>query len=124
VSEVKTVALDQVQAVELPMDSWSRVLITEHTVQGNSACMGYSVFKPGFVAADLSHAVEELAYVVSGQGVIRLEEGPLEVKAGQAIHIPARVWHTVVNEGKDDLVMVFSFPSTDYPPTERRDPRA
>lgn len=122
-SEVKTVALDQVQPVELPMGSWSRLLITEHTVDGNASCMGYSVFKPGCVAADLSHSVEELAYVVSGKGVIRLEEGPCEVAAGEAIHIPARVWHTVVNEGTEDLVMVFSFPSTDYPPTERRDPR-
>lgn len=123
-SEVKAVALDEVQPVELPMDSWSRLLITEHTVEGNASCMGFSVFKPGFVAADLSHSVEELAYVVSGKGVIRLEEGSCEVAAGQAIHIPARVWHTVVNAGTEDLVMVFSFPSTDYPPTERRDPRA
>jgi quercetin dioxygenase-like cupin family protein len=124
VSEVKTVALDQVAPVELPMGSWSRLLITEHTVEGNTSCMGFSVFKPGFVAADLSHSVEELAYVVSGRGLIRLEDGPCPVTAGEAIHIPARVWHTVVNEGTEDLVMVFSFPSTDYPPTERRDPRA
>jgi hypothetical protein len=28
----------------------------------------------------------------------------------------------VLNPGAEDLVMVFSFPSPDYPPTERRDP--
>jgi hypothetical protein len=31
--------------------------------------------------------------------------------------------HTVVNPGPEDLVMVFSFPSPDYPPTERPEPR-
>jgi hypothetical protein len=30
---------------------------------------------------------------------------------------------TVVNPGAEDLVMVFSFPAPDYPPTERREPR-
>jgi oxalate decarboxylase/phosphoglucose isomerase-like protein (cupin superfamily) len=44
------------------------------------------------------------------------------VAAGQALYVPAKVWHTVVNPGAEDLVMVFSFPSPDYPPTERRDP--
>jgi len=28
----------------------------------------------------------------------------------------------VVNPGEEDLVMVFSFPSPGYPPTERREP--
>jgi oxalate decarboxylase/phosphoglucose isomerase-like protein (cupin superfamily) len=42
------------------------------------------------------------------------------VTAGQALYVPAKVWHTVVNPGEEDLVMVFSFPSPGYPPTERR----
>ncbi len=105
------------------MGSWSRLLVTEHTVAGNASTMGYSVFKPGLVAADLSHSVEELAFVVGGSGVIRLEDGQLKVHAGQALFIPARVWHTVVNDEDEDLVMVFSFPSPGYPPTERRESR-
>jgi quercetin dioxygenase-like cupin family protein len=117
------VSLADVDPVELPMGSWSRLLVTERTVTGNVSTLGYSVFKPGLVAADLSHSVEELAFVVGGTGVIRLEDGQLEARAGQALFIPARMWHTVVNDGDDDLVMVFSFPSPDYPPTERREPR-
>ena len=70
----------------------------------------------------LSHSVEELAYIVSGSGVIRLETGDVPVTAGQALYVPARLWHTVVNQGGEDLVMVFSFPSPGYPPTERREP--
>lgn len=105
------------------MGSWSRLLVTDHTVQGNQSTIGYSVFKAGLVAADLSHSVEELAFVVSGRGVIRLEDDQLAVRAGQALYIPARMWHTVVNDGDEDLIMVFSFPLPDYPPTERREPR-
>ena len=108
--------------VELPGGSWSRVLVAEQTVGGNASALGYSVFKPGTSTADLSHSVEELAYIVSGSGVIRLETGDVPVAAGQALYVPARLWHTVVNPGGEDLVMVFSFPSPGYPPTERRDP--
>jgi quercetin dioxygenase-like cupin family protein len=123
VSGAAVVSLSDVDPVELPMGSWSRLLVTERTVTGNVSTLGYSVFKPGLVAADLSHSVEELAFVVGGAGVIRLEDGQLEARAGQALFIPAQMWHTVVNDGDEDLVMVFSFPSSDYPPTQRREPR-
>jgi len=117
------ISLQDVDPVELPMGSWSRLLVTADTVEGNSSIIGYSIFKAGLVAADLSHSVEELAFVVSGRGVIRLEDDELGVRAGQALFIPARMWHTVVNDEDEDLVMVFSFPSPGYPPTERRESR-
>ena len=122
-SNVTVITLADVPPVELAGGSWSRVLVADKTVGGNASALGYSVFKPGTSTADLSHAVEELAYVVSGRGVIRLETGDVPVAAGQALYVPARVWHTVVNPGAEDLVMVFSFPSPGYPPTERREPR-
>jgi mannose-6-phosphate isomerase-like protein (cupin superfamily) len=121
-SEVAVIALADVPPVELAGGSWSRVLVAEQTVGGNASALGYSVFKPGTSTADLSHSVEELAFIVSGRGVIRLETGDVEVAAGQALYVPAGIWHTVVNPGPEDLVMVFSFPSPAYPPTERREP--
>jgi mannose-6-phosphate isomerase-like protein (cupin superfamily) len=115
------VSLADVESVLLAGGSWSKVLVSEHTVDGNSSALGYSVFKPGTSTADLSHEVEELAYIVSGSGLIRLETGDVPVAAGQALYIPAKLWHTVVNPAEEDLVMVFSFPSPGYPPTERRE---
>jgi mannose-6-phosphate isomerase-like protein (cupin superfamily) len=117
---ITVVTLADVPPVELAGGSWSRVLVAEKTVGGNESALGYSVFKAGTSTADLSHSVEELAYIVSGSGVIRLEAGDVPVTAGQALYVPAGLWHTVMNPGEDDLVMVFSFPSPDYPPTERR----
>jgi quercetin dioxygenase-like cupin family protein len=123
VTRAAVVSLEDVDPVDLPMGSWSRLLVTERTVAGNASTLGYSVFKPGLVSADLSHSVEELAFIVGGSGVVRLEDGELQVGAGQALYIPAGAWHTVVNEQDEDLVMVFAFPTPDYPPTERREPR-
>ena len=122
-AEVAVVTLADVPPVELAGGSWSRVLVAAETVGGNVSALGYSVFKPGTSTADLSHAVEELAYIVSGSGVIRLEDRDVPVAAGQALYVPAKIWHTVLNPGDADLVMVFSFPSPGYPPTDRREPR-
>jgi putative monooxygenase len=121
VTEVAVISLADVPPVELPGGSWSRVLICDQTVGTNASALGYSVFRPGTSTADLSHEVEELAFVVSGSGAIRLGDTDVPVGAGQAVFIPARLWHTVVNSGTDDLVMVFSFPSPGYPPTQRRE---
>ena len=120
-TQLTVISLADVAPVSLAGGSWSRVLVADTTVGGNSSALGYSVFKPGTSTADLSHQVEELAYIVSGRGVIRLEAEDVPVVAGQALYVPAKVWHTVINPGDEDLVMVFSFPSPDYPPTERRD---
>ncbi len=121
VTEVVVVSLADVQPVELAGGSWSRVLVSDQTVRTNVSALGYSVFKPGTRTADLSHEVEELAFVVSGCGTIHLGATDVSVGAGQAVFIPARLWHTVLNSGAEDLVMVFSFPSPGYPPTERRE---
>jgi mannose-6-phosphate isomerase-like protein (cupin superfamily) len=123
VSDVTVIPLTDVEPVQLAGGSWSRVLVSGKTVGGNASAIGYSVFKPGTSTADLSHETEELAYIVSGRGVIRLSNKDVPVAVGQALYVPAKVWHTVVNEGDADLVMVFSFPSPDYPATERREPR-
>ena len=49
----------------------------------------------------LSHATEELAYVMSGRGELRLEDGDVPVRR-RARRCTSRrgVWHTVVNTGR------------------------
>ena len=63
---------------------------------------------------------EEVAYVVSGSGELRLDDEAVPFGPDEALHIPAGTWHAVANTGSEDVVMVFGFPHPDYPPTERR----
>ena len=112
---VTVVALEDVEAIELPHSSWSRILL-----KGERSSLGYSVFTPGTVLAPVRHEAEELAYVVAGSGELRLDDEAVPFRAGEALHIPAGVWHAVANTGGEDVVMVFGFPHPDYPPTERR----
>ena len=117
---VTAVSLEDVEPIELPGGSWSRMLVTDARVGGNASSLGYSVFTPGTVLAPVKHETEELAYVVSGAGELRLDDEAVAFGEGDALHIPAGVWHAVANTGDEDVVMVFGFPHPDYPPTERR----
>ncbi len=119
----RVIGLEEITPIDLGNGSWSRVIVNGQSVHDNHSALGYSVFAPGLVTADLSHATEELAFVVSGRGRIRLEDDEVTVSALDAIFIPAGVWHTIVVDGDENLVMVFTFPWADYPPTERRESR-
>ena len=112
---VSVVKLADVEPIELPHGSWSRMI-----VKGERSSLGYSVFTPGTELTPVCHDTEEVAYVVAGSGELRLDDGALAFGAGDALHIPAGVWHAVVNTGDEEVVMVFGFPYPDYPPTERR----
>ena len=117
---VTVVPLESTDPIELPQGSWSRMLVTDGRVDGNASSLGYSVFTPGTVLTSVRHEAEEFAYVVSGEGELRLDDEAVPFRAGDAMHIPAGVWHAVANTGDDDVVMVFGFAHPDYPPTERR----
>ena len=118
-SGVRVVALEEVAPIALPGGSWSRVLLTGDRVASTSA-LGFSSFAAGTSTAMLSHATEELAYVLTGQGELRLDDDTVPYAAGSALFIPAGVWHAVANTGDEPVTMVFAFPHPDYPPTERR----
>jgi quercetin dioxygenase-like cupin family protein len=120
VSDVVVVNLDDVEPIELPHGSWSRMLVTDRSADGNRASLGYSVFTPGTELAPVKHEAEEVAYVVSGTGELRLDDRAVPFAPGDALYIPAGIWHAVANTGTEDVVMVFGFPHPDYPPTERR----
>jgi quercetin dioxygenase-like cupin family protein len=96
------------------------MVLTRETAPGIASSLGYSVFTPGTATGMVSHEVEEVAYVLAGQGEIRTDAGPAFFRAGQALHIPPGLWHAVANTGDEDVVMIFGFPHPDYPPTERR----
>jgi len=119
-NEVTLIPLDQVEKIDLLQGSWSAMVINDSRVSGNQSALGYSVFKPGTHLPMVKHETEEVAIVLEGRGELHLEGRTLSYKPGDALHIPAGVWHAVVNNGSEDVVMVFGFPHPDYPPTERQ----
>ena len=119
-STVKVVNLEDVDPIALPGGSWSRMVVTDETAYGTTSSLGYSRFAPGSETAMVAHQTDEVAFVVAGSGELRLDRSAVPFKEGDALHIPAGLWHRVANTGTSDVIMVFAFPYPDYPPTERR----
>jgi quercetin dioxygenase-like cupin family protein len=117
---VTVVPLEQVNEIPLPNGSWSKMVLTGDSVSGIVSSLGYSVFKPGTEMAPVSHEVEEVAFVIAGSGELRTDQDAIPFTAGDAIHIAPRLWHSVVNTGDEDVIMVFGFPYPAYPQTDRK----
>jgi quercetin dioxygenase-like cupin family protein len=117
---VKIVKLSETEAITLPGNSWVKKLLTGETAGTEKCSLGVSRFTPGLVSDLMIHEEEELAYVLKGKGKLRLKNGQeVSYEAGDGIYIPAGVAHSVVNDGDEDVEMVFGFSWPDYPPTER-----
>lgn len=117
---VQRTSLDQTPRIELPNGSWSAMVIADDRVSGNRCALGYSVFKPGTALPPVKHEVEEVALVLEGSGELQLDDRTVPYRRGDALFIPAGVWHGVRNTGDEDVVMVFCFPHPAYPPTARQ----
>jgi quercetin dioxygenase-like cupin family protein len=117
---VKVVKLSETEAVTLPKNSWVKKVLTGETVGAKKMSMGVSRFAPGLTTDLMTHEEEELAYVLKGKGKLRLKGGEeVTYQAGDGIYIPAGVAHSVVNDGDEDVEMVFGFSWPDYPPTKK-----
>jgi mannose-6-phosphate isomerase-like protein (cupin superfamily) len=117
---ISVIAMNDVAQIDLPGGSWSKMVLTGSNVPEIVASLGYSVFKPGSATAMVMHETEETAFVLTGHGEMRTDDGPVPFGPMQALHVPARLWHAVANTGDEDVVMIFGFPYPAYPPTERR----
>ena len=116
---VAAIPIESIEPIVLPGGSWSRIVLSGSSV-GSRTAFGVSSFAPGTTTALMTHEAEELAYVVSGTGHLRMDADVVPYQAGMALYIPADVWHAVVNTGNEPVVMVFAFAHPEYPPTERR----
>ncbi len=117
---IKISKISDIDAISLPVESWSKMILTKDTVGVKKISMGVSCFKPGLKTDLMVHEEEELAYVLRGKGKIGLKGGDsISYEAGDGIYIPAGVAHSVINDGDEDVVMVAGFSWPEYPPTRK-----
>src|SRR5256885_17038345 len=96
------------------------MLVTDKQTDGNRSSLGYSVFTPGTELNPVKHETEEVAYVVSGSGELRLDDSAVPFPPGDALYIPADTRHAVANTGAAEVILALGLPHPDYPPPQRR----
>jgi quercetin dioxygenase-like cupin family protein len=113
---VTVVPFDMGERVKIGQSGFSNMIVTDRTTETNGSMLGYSVFSPGADTKQRIHVeAEKLAYIVSGSGKLTVGDKVIGYGKGDSLHIPAGVPHGIRNDGKEDLVMVFFFPTRNYP---------
>lgn len=89
------------------------VYVDPMTIPGARASFARFALGPGGALPMHRHAkTEEIAYFVSGQGLVQLVEGDetteVQVGPGHVWYNPPGAWHSVRNTGEEPLVLVFA----------------
>ncbi len=115
--KVTVVGLDAGKRTDIPGGSWVCELLSGPRTGASATMLGYSTWAPGADTRQLVHEVDELCYIVSGEGKISVGREHVPFRAGEAVFIPAGVPHGVVNDSAADMAMVYVFSHPEYPPT-------
>lgn len=71
---------------------------------------GIAEIAPGAVLPRHHHEPEETYYVVSGRGLVEIEDARAEIGPGTAVFIPPAAEHALHCIGTEPLVFLFTFP--------------
>ncbi len=115
---VKIIELAKIQAIDAGGGSWLKELLTGNTVGSKKAMLGYSTFTPGTNTEQKIHTEEEHAFILKGKGFLTVRDQKIGFQKDSALFIPPGVPHGILNEGPEDVVMVYVFSHPQYPPTQ------
>ena len=80
--------------------SMFRILLDEESVGAKQFALLVNEFDPGLTSKAHKHDKEEHAfYIISGTGIIRIEDEPIEVAEGDAVFVPPGKMHEVSSTG-------------------------
>ena len=121
---VKVVDPAEGKRTDLSGGHWVCELISGPLNGAAATMLGFSTWQPGAATTQLVHEVDELCYIVGGEGKLSVGDEMVSYRAGQAVLIPAGVPHGVVNDSSAPMSMVYVFSHPEYPPTREAAPAA
>ncbi|MCG3161451.1 MAG: hypothetical protein JMDDDDMK_02634 [Acidobacteria bacterium] len=88
------------KVISTPHGSEIRPLIDRTTSPINQCSLAEETLPPGASVTPHHHEViEEIYYIIEGEGVMKIDDEECEVGAGDAIYIPRFARHTLTNTG-------------------------
>ena len=101
------VSLNEALTGDLPVPggkSMFRILLDEETVGAQNFALLVNEFDPGLTSKAHKHDKEEHAfYIISGTGIIRIEDERIPVEEGDAVYVPPGKMHEVSSTGNAPL---------------------
>lgn len=84
-------------------------MILDHVITGRDGViqMNHGTVKAGFALGGATHEEDEIYYILSGKGKLKLGDDTVEVAPNQVIFIPAGCFHALDNtESSEDLCIL------------------
>jgi mannose-6-phosphate isomerase-like protein (cupin superfamily) len=107
---MQLIHLDDIAPSVFPSGRKTRVLIgASSPVQAERFVMGRVEIEPGGKVPLHSHEQEEVYYIVSGKGEIKVGQELSPVQEGCAVYIPSNVEHELRNTGTSRMEMIFVY---------------
>ena len=91
-----------------------KLLITSERGPSSGLVTGIAEIPPGTSLLLHHHEPEETYYVISGNGLMQIDDYEEEIGPGSAIYIPPNAKHTVSCVGTEPLVFIFNFPRDSF----------
>jgi mannose-6-phosphate isomerase-like protein (cupin superfamily) len=87
--------------IHTPHDSEIRPLIDRTTSPIDQCSLAEEILPPGASVTPHHHEViEEIYYIIEGEGVMKIDDEEREVGEGDAIYVPRLSRHTLTNTGE------------------------
>lgn len=104
------VDVDRVKALELGGVYKSKMILDE-VIAGREGViqMNHGTVKPGVALGGDLHEEDEIYYMLSGHGKLKLGDGVIDVKPNMVIFIPAGVFHALDNSESDEEMTLLTF---------------
>ncbi len=97
---MKIINRQQAKIIHTPHHSEIRPLIDRTTSAITQCSLAEEILPPGCAVTPHRHRqLEEIYYILEGQGVMTVGDEEREVRAGDAIYIPREHRHTLANTG-------------------------
>lgn len=92
------------KTINTPQGSEIRPLIDRTTSQINQCSLAEELLPPGATVPPHHHEVlEEIYYIIEGNGLMTVGDQQREVGAGDAVYIPRYHRHTLTNTGAEPM---------------------
>ncbi|MCI5755024.1 MAG: cupin domain-containing protein, partial [Firmicutes bacterium] len=107
--EPKVIDVDKVMPMHCG-DSYDSRMILDHVVTGRDGVIqvNHGTVMPHCALGGDTHSEDEIYYILTGHGKLRLDDKVVDVHPNQIIFIPAGVFHALDNSTSDEPMTILT----------------
>lgn len=108
--EPLVVSVDQVKPLLFGKEYESRMIL-DHVITGRDGViqMNHGTVKAGCALGGATHEEDEIYFILTGQGKLKLDEKLIDIGPNQVIFIPAGCFHALDNSDSHEDLTILTF---------------